>query len=126
VVLAFVKRLQAGEAPIIDGDGTQTMDFVHVLDVARATADAIECDASGYSMNVGTGIETSIAELAKILIDAVGADVEPLFNPREVFVSRRAADISLAADVMGWEPQIAAEDGLRALAESLAGIEAKP
>lgn len=119
VVLHFLNRIKAGEPPIIDGEGAQSMDFVHVLDIARATADAMECETSGYVMNVGTGVSTSIADLARILLDAAGADVEPIFRPRDVLVSRRAADISLAAEVMGWEPQITAEDGLRGLVESL-------
>ena len=47
-------------------------------------------------INVGTGIDTTVAELAEILIDAVGVDVEPQFNPRPVLVTRRAADITRA------------------------------
>ena len=54
-------------------------------------------------INVGTGIDTTVAELARILIDAVGADVEPQFNPRDVLVSRRAADIERAKEVLGFE-----------------------
>lgn len=119
VVLAFLNRIAAGEAPIIDGEGAQSMDFIHVEDIATATVDAMECGASGYSMNVGTGISTSIAQLAEILLEASGSDVDPIFRPRDVIVSRRAADISLAAEVMGWQPRIAVEDGLRELAESL-------
>jgi len=119
VVLHFLNRLRAGEAPIIDGDGSQSMDFIHVTDIAIATADAMECEDSGYSMNVGTGIDTSIAELARILIDAAEVDVEPIFRPRDVLVSRRAADISLAEEVMGWKPTIAVEDGMTDLVRSL-------
>ncbi len=119
VVLHFLNRIAADEAPIIDGEGAQSMDFIHVDDIATATVDAMECEASGYSMNVGTGISTSIAQLAEILLDAAGSDVDPIFNPRDVIVSRRAADISLAAEVMGWQPKIAVDVGLRELAESL-------
>lgn len=119
VVLHFLNRISAGEAPIIDGEGKQSMDFIHVLDIARATVDAMECEGHGYSMNVGTGISTSIAQLAQILLEAAGSDVEPIFRPRDVIVSRRAADISLAEEIMGWKPQIAADDGLRELAEGL-------
>lgn len=123
VVLAFIKRIRAGEAPIIDGEGAQSMDFVHVADIAGATADAMECEASGHVMNVGTGISTSIAELAQILLEITGSDVEPIFRPRDVLVSRRAADISLAREVMGWQPSIGVRDGLRELVESLVATE---
>ena len=54
-------------------------------------------------INVGTGIDTSVATLARILIDAVGVDVEPQFNPRDVLVSRRAADTTRAREVIGFE-----------------------
>jgi UDP-glucose 4-epimerase len=68
-------------------------------------------------INIGTGIQTSIAELAAILIRAMGADIEPIFNPRDVLVSRRAADISRARDVLGWEPKVPVEQGMAALVE---------
>jgi UDP-glucose 4-epimerase len=119
VVLAFLTRIQAGEPPIIDGEGSQSMDFIHVQDIARATADAMESERWGYAMNIGTGITTSIADLAAILIEVSGVDVEPIFRPRDVLVSRRAADIALAEDVMGWKPEISVEDGLRDLVASL-------
>jgi len=112
VINHFVDRLRRGEAPVIDGNGEQSMDFIHVHDIARATVLALEADQANLPINVGTGIDTSIAELARILIDAVGADVEPVFNPRDVLVSRRAADITRAREVLGFEPTIAVRDGM--------------
>jgi UDP-glucose 4-epimerase len=112
VINHFVERLVKGEPPVIDGKGEQSMDFVHVADIARAVVLALESEQDNVPINVGTGIDTSIADLAKILIDAVGADVEPLFNPRDVLVSRRAADITRAKEVLGWEPTITVEDGM--------------
>ncbi|HEY3007760.1 MAG TPA: UDP-glucose 4-epimerase, partial [Micromonosporaceae bacterium] len=58
------------------------------------------------------GVDTSVAALADILIRAVGVDVTPQFNPRDVLVSRRAADITRAAEVLGWEPKIMVEEGM--------------
>lgn len=112
VINHFVNRLRRGEAPVIDGNGEQSMDFIHVHDIARATVLALEADQANLPINVGTGIDTSIAELARILIDAVGTDVEPVFNPRDVLVSRRAADITRAREVLGFEPTIAVRDGM--------------
>jgi UDP-glucose 4-epimerase len=112
VINHFVERLVKGEPPVIDGKGEQSMDFVHVADIARAVVLALESEQDNVPINVGTGIDTSIADLAKILIDAVGADVEPQFNPRDVLVSRRAADITRAKEVLGWEPTITVEDGM--------------
>jgi UDP-glucose 4-epimerase len=112
VVLTFIHRLRAGEPPIIDGDGEQTMDFVHVHDVARALALALECDETGHVCNIGTGVQTSVAELARLLTEAVGSDTEPIFRPRDVIVTRRAADIRRAAEVLGWQPHIGIKEGL--------------
>jgi UDP-glucose 4-epimerase len=112
VINHFVARLRNGEAPIIDGKGEQSMDFIHVHDIARATVLALEADTASMPINVGTGIDTSVAQLAGMLIDAVGMDVEPQFNPRDVLVSRRAADIRRAKTVLGFEPTITVEEGM--------------
>ncbi|MYW97088.1 NAD-dependent epimerase/dehydratase family protein [Amycolatopsis rubida] len=115
VINHFIQRLRAGQPPIIDGAGDQSMDFVHVTDLAKGVVAALESEQSNLPINIGTGIDTSIATLAKILIEAVGVDVEPVFNKRDVLVSRRAADITRAREVLGWEPQITVEEGMRAL-----------
>lgn len=112
VASIFLERLLAGSAPTVDGSGEQTMDLVHVRDVARALVCALESENSGNICNVGTGIETSVAELARILIRLVGVDLEPEFRPRKVLVSRRAADIRRAAERIDWKPQISVEEGL--------------
>ena len=88
------------------------MDFIHVHDIARSIVLALESERDNVPVNIGTGIDTSIADLARILIDAIGADVEPIFNPRDVLVSRRAADITRAKEVLGFEPSIKVEDGM--------------
>lgn len=115
VINHFVDRLRRGEPPVIDGKGEQSMDFVHVDDIARSIVAALSSRRDNVPINIGTGVDTSVAALAKILIDAVGVDVTPQFNPREVLVSRRAADITRAREVLGWRPEISVEDGMRAL-----------
>jgi UDP-glucose 4-epimerase len=112
VINHFVARLKNGQPPVIDGKGEQSMDFIHVHDIARATVLALESERDNLPVNVGTGIDTSIATLARILIDAVGADVEPQFNPRDVLVARRAADTTRAREVLGFEPTITVEEGM--------------
>jgi len=121
VINHFVNRIRSGQAPVIDGDGAQSMDFIHVHDIARATVLALEAVRDNLPVNVGTGIDTSIATLARILIDAVGADVEPQFNPRDVLVSRRAADITRAREVLGFEPSITVEEGMTNLVKGSLG-----
>ncbi|HPZ49489.1 MAG TPA: SDR family NAD(P)-dependent oxidoreductase [Propionibacteriaceae bacterium] len=112
VINHFVNRLKNGEPPVIDGEGKQSMDFIHVHDIARSVVMALEADQDNVVVNVGTGIDTSIADLAHILIDAVGVDVEPIFNPRKVLVSRRAADTTRAKEVLGFEPTIDVRTGM--------------
>lgn len=118
VINHFVNRIRNGEPPVIDGRGEQSMDFVHVTDVARAVVAALGAEQACKPINIGTGISTSIAQLAQILIEAVGADVEPIFNPREVLVSRRAADITRAREMLGWEPLVSVRDGLTELVQN--------
>ena len=120
VINHFVKRLRNGEPPVIDGRGEQSMDFVHVHDVARAVVLALDVAAAkaNVPINVGTGIDTTVAELARTLIGAVGINVEPQFNPREVLVSRRAADTTRAREVLGWEPMIDLATGMKDLVEN--------
>ncbi|WP_426592783.1 NAD-dependent epimerase/dehydratase family protein [Cellulomonas sp. McL0617] len=112
VINHFVNRLRNGEAPVIDGSGEQSMDFIHVHDIARSAVLALESEQANLPINIGTGIDTSIAELARILIAAVGADVEPIFNPRDVLVSRRAADVRRAQEILGFEPTIDVVTGM--------------
>lgn len=118
VINHFVNRLRQGEPPIIDGKGEQSMDFIHVHDIARATVAALEASQGNAAVNIGTGIDTSVAELARILIEAVGVDVEPQFRARDVLVSRRAADITRARELLGWEPTIGVKEGMIDLVRS--------
>jgi UDP-glucose 4-epimerase len=121
VINHFVTRLKNGEPPVIDGKGEQSMDFIHVQDIARATVLALDAEKDNMPINVGTGIETSVATLARILIAAVGVDVEPQFNPRDVLVSRRAADTSRAREILGFEAAISVEEGMNNLAKRAMG-----
>lgn len=119
VINHFIARLKNGQPPVIDGKGEQSMDFIHVHDIARATVLALEAEQDNLPVNVGTGIDTSIATLARILIEAVGADVEPQFNPRDVLVARRAADTQRAREVLGFEPTITVEEGMTNLVKQM-------
>lgn len=112
VINVFIERLLDGEVPLIDGSGEQTMDFIHVRDIARGLVLAVEAPRSKAVMNLGTGVQTSVAQLARMLIAEVGVDVEPQFSPRAVLVTKRAADWSRAEAILGWKPTIGVADGL--------------
>jgi UDP-glucose 4-epimerase len=72
----------------------------------------MESERTGEVINIASGVPTSIRELAEMLIEIVGSGVEPIFEPREVLVSRRQADITLASEVLGWKPEIPLREGL--------------
>jgi UDP-glucose 4-epimerase len=119
VLVRWMERIEAGEAPLILGDGSQTMDFVHIDDVARANLLAASIDASDVVFNVASGTETSLLELAHLLIEAMGVDVTVEFGPERSVnkVPRRLADTTLAHELLGFDSEIDLEEGLRGLVE---------
>jgi nucleoside-diphosphate-sugar epimerase len=116
VVAAFTKALLAGEPPTIYGDGSQTRDLTFVSNAVLATllAGASTAKLQGQVMNVGTGRRVSILELANILAQQCGVPhVQPVFQPpRAGDVKDSLADISLARQLLGYEPVATLEDGL--------------
>ena len=119
VIVTFMQRLAAGVSPVIDGRGDQSMDFVHVADVARAIGVSLDSELPNCPLNIGTGRQTSIAELADLLIRAMGAEVEPVFKPREVLVARREASMDRTLALLDWAPRVTLEEGVASLVDWL-------
>jgi UDP-glucose 4-epimerase len=117
VIVTFLRRLAAGQSPVIDGKGDQSMDFIHVADVARAIGVSLDAELPNCPLNVGTGRQTSIAELADLLIRAMGTEVQPVFKPREVLVARREASMERTLGLLDWAPQVTLEEGVAGLVE---------
>jgi UDP-glucose 4-epimerase len=117
VLIRWMERVAAGQPPLIFGDGTQTMDFVHVADIARANILAARSAATDEVFNIASGVETSLAELAEVLLMAMGSDLGVQHGPARGVngVTRRLADISAAADRLGWKPEISLPEGVRDL-----------
>lgn len=112
VIPRFVANLRKGKPPVIFGDGIQTRDFVYVKDVVRANILAMECGAEGV-YNIGSGKETSINELATILMGLLGFSGQPVHaGGRPGEVRHSVADISRARSLLGWEPAFSLEAGL--------------
>jgi UDP-glucose 4-epimerase len=117
VLIRWMERLAAGKPPLIFGDGSQTMDFVNVKDIARANILAAKANVSDRVFNVASGTETSLRELAEALMRAMGVEASIEFGPERKVnpVSRRLADTSAAAELLGFTTTIGLEDGLRDL-----------
>lgn len=119
VLVRWMERIAAGQAPLILGDGRQTMDFVYIEDVARSNILALQSDVTDDVFNVGSGTETSLSELAAALLKVMGSDVRPEYGPeRQVNpVSRRLADTAKAERLLGFRAQVSLDQGLSRLVD---------
>jgi Nucleoside-diphosphate-sugar epimerases len=117
VFIRWMERIAAGQAPLIFGDGSQTMDFVHVHDIARANILAAKSDVSDEVFNIASGTETSLKEVAQHLLRIMGSSLQPehaaerKVNP----VPRRLADTRKARAMLGFEATTPFEAGLKSL-----------
>jgi UDP-glucose 4-epimerase len=124
VMIRWLARLAEHEAPVIFGDGTQTMDFVHVEDVARAYLLAMTADVTDRVFNVGSGVETSLLELSQALCAGTGQpQLKPVFMPARSVnpVVRRRAAVERARSELGFETRIGLREGLADLIRWHAG-----
>ncbi len=117
VLIRWMERIAAGLPPVIMGDGTQTMDFVHVADIARANILAASAEISDEVFNVASGSETSLNDLAEILLAVMGSSLRPVHEPaRKVNpVARRLAATGKAERQLGFRAEIGIEAGMRDL-----------
>ena len=114
VITKFLDRLEDKESPIIFGTGSQIRDFIHVEDIAKANLLAMESDVSFTHANIGTGNSISILELAKIMIDISGLELEPIMEKAlEGDIEKSQSDNSLARKLFDWEPRRKLEDWLK-------------
>jgi UDP-glucose 4-epimerase len=122
VVAIFCGKLLEGGQPVAFGDGLQTRDYVYVGDVVSANLAAATSTWEG-AVNIGTGTETTVLELAQILegLRGDGPFVPDRAPPRAGEVQRSAVDPALAREALGWEPRVELTDGLRRTLASLGG-----
>lgn len=116
VIMHFLNRIDAGEPPIVRGDGSATVDLVYVEDVARANLLALKSPVADEVLNVASGVETTIRDLAYVLIRLRGKDgeLEPEFQPTDTgLVTRRWGDPRKAKRSLGFEATTPVEEGLR-------------
>jgi dTDP-L-rhamnose 4-epimerase len=124
VLAIFAARLLNDRRPLVYEDGHQRRDFVNAADVVRASVLALEREgADGRVVNIGSGRSVSVLEIARELGRVLGKEIEPDVSGkfRAGDIRHCFADISLARETLGFEPQVALEDGMRSLAEWLEG-----
>jgi UDP-glucose 4-epimerase len=117
VIIEMIKRLKSGKPPVIFGDGTQTRDFVYVLDAVEAFYKAMKAPQCTGEINIGSGRETSIIELATILIKKFNLkNIKPVYTePRTGDIKRSWANIGKAKRLLGYEPKFPLLEGLDTL-----------
>lgn len=114
VITKFIGRVNEGKAPIIEGDGLQTRDFIHASDVADFLGLVAERDGvSGEVFNCGSGISTSVLELARLVMLLKGLELEPEhIAPRKGDIRDSLADMDKSRRMLGFSPKVTLKDGL--------------
>jgi UDP-glucose 4-epimerase len=119
VMIKWLDCIALNKRPAIFGDGTDSMDFVYVKDVAYANILALLSECTDEVFNIGNQEETNLKELLDLLLKVNNAALEPEYKASNSInpVSRRLADINKAKNILGFEPKINLEQGLRQLSE---------
>jgi UDP-glucose 4-epimerase len=117
VLIRWMERIAEGKAPLIFGDGLQTMDFIYIDDVARSNVLALRSDASDEVFNVASGTETSLRDLASALLRVMNSSLAPEFGPERSVnpVSRRLASTEKAERMLGFKAKVGLHEGLHNL-----------
>jgi len=114
VIPLFIAHALAGTTATIDGDGTQSRDFTYVDNVVDANVCAFRSTASGVAMNIACGSSHTLLELVEAISTLNNRPLQTLFGPpRQGDIKHSLADISLAAEEIGYEPRVGFQDGLR-------------
>ena len=122
VIAIFASKMLSGEAPAIFGDGNQTRDYVFIDDTVHAFVQAMD-RGSGKTVNIGTGLETSVNHLYKLIAEITGFTGEPDHGTLPSGELRRIAlDISSAPSAIAWKPWTHLEDGLKETVAYLRGV----
>jgi len=114
VITKFIDQINLNKSPIIFGDGTHTRDFISVEDIAKANLLSMESNTDFSFLNIGTGISTSIKELAELVIELSGKKLEISFDDLPLGdVKDSLADVSLAKKLINWNYETSLKNGLK-------------
>jgi UDP-glucose 4-epimerase len=119
VMIKWLDCIRDGRNPLIYGDGSTTMDFVYVKDIAKSNIAALQADVTDEAFNIGNCEETSLKELLDVLLKVNHSNLNPEFREENSInpVSRRLADISKAKKLLHFTPTISLEQGMKELSE---------
>jgi UDP-glucose 4-epimerase len=113
LIMSVLRRLESGQPPVIQGDGSASFDFVHVADVARLNVSAMASDVSGEAFNVGSGGEASVRAIVEKLIQLTGSELAPEYDlEAKVLMARRVGKNEKAVHALGWTPERDLDTGL--------------
>jgi len=119
VIKLFLERIRDKLPPKVNGDGTQSRDFVHVDDVVNTNIMSMNSDVTHEFFNVGTNSSITVLDLAQTVIEASGLDIEPIFGPAlNGDVDKTISNIDLIEQKIGWKPTIMLVDWLKDIISS--------
>ena len=118
VIMKVLDRLELGLPPLIFGDGSQSYDFVHVADVARANILGMLSDETDQFFNIGSGQETTINQLVDMLLEITQSDLRPEYSPEtQMFVKHRMGSTEKARNLLGFSATACLREGLESVVE---------
>ncbi len=117
VMIKWLDCIRTGTNPVIHGDGSTTMDFVYVKDIAKANVAALQADVTDEAFNIGNCEETSLKELLDVLLKVNDSNLQPSHTASSAYnpVSRRLADIEKAKTLLNFTPTVSLEQGMKEL-----------
>ena len=116
-MIKWLDCIRENRSPLIYGDGSTSMDFVYVHDIAKANIAALQTDISDEAFNIGNCEETSLKQLLHVLLKVNQSDLKPEYREENTInpVSRRLADNTKAKNLLGFTPSVSLEQGLQEL-----------
>lgn len=118
VITKFADAIKRNRPPVVFGSGAQTRDFVHVGDVSKAFMLALKSKKSGLAINIGSGREISVRELAKRMVAVSGKSLSPRHEAgKRGDIPKSVADTALAKKALNFRPAVSFDEGLAALIE---------
>jgi len=114
VIMKFLNNIDGGKPPIVQGDGSATMDLIYVEDVARENILALESNITNECFNGASGKETSVKELLDLILKLTGSKLKPIYQPRDPrLIARRLGCPKKAKEMLGFEAVTSLEEGLK-------------